>query len=138
LQSNEKQLVTLQEELSFTHSFLFLIKLRFDTNLTVNFIINEAYSEHRLPPLTIQTLVENAVKHNEISKRKPLSITIETDENSNLIVRNTIQEKITEEEGTGIGLTNLSKQFQILLGKDISISRENNEFKVEVPLINPV
>jgi LytS/YehU family sensor histidine kinase len=90
-----------------------------------------------LPPLTIQTLVENAVKHNEISKRKPLTITIGTTENADLIVHNNIQEKITEEPGTGIGLTNLSKQFQILFGKDIRISNENNEFSVEVPLINP-
>ncbi len=137
LQSNEEKLVTLKEEMDFTESFLFLIKLRFGTNLTVITGINEKYSGHKLPPLTIQTLIENAVKHNEISKRKPLTITIETNENSNLVVRNKIQEKITEEEGTGIGLTNISKQFQILLGKDITISNEHNEFRVEVPLINP-
>lgn len=137
LQSNEEKLVTLKEEMDFTESFLFLIKLRFGTNLTVITGINEKYSGHKLPPLTIQTLIENAVKHNEISKRKPLTITIETNENSNLVVRNKIQEKITEEEGTGIGLTNISKQFQILLGKDITISNEYNEFRVEVPLINP-
>jgi sensor histidine kinase YesM len=137
LQSNEKQLVTLKEEIDFTDSYLFLIKLRFDSNLTVITRINEKYLDHRLPPLTIQTLVENAVKHNEISKRKPLGITIETNENSNLVVHNNIQEKITEEQGTGIGLTNLSKQFQILFGKDIIISNENHEFRVEVPLINP-
>jgi sensor histidine kinase YesM len=137
LQSNEKQLVTLKEEMDFTESYLFLIKLRFDTNLTVFMLINDKFLNHMLPPLTIQALVENAVKHNEISKRKPLAITIETDEDSNLVVHNNIQEKITEEPGTGIGLTNLSRQFQILFGRDISISNENNEFRVEVPLINP-
>jgi LytS/YehU family sensor histidine kinase len=92
---------------------------------------------YKLPPLTVQTLVENAVKHNEVSKRKPLTLTIKTTESPSLIVMNTIHEKITTEEGTGIGLANLSKQFQLLLGKDISISNENNEFMVEVPLINP-
>ncbi len=137
LQSNEKQLVTLKEEMDFTESYLFLIKLRFDTSLTVNIEIDEKYSDQRLPPLTIQTLVENAVKHNEVSKRKPLIISIETTDNANLVVRNNIQQKITEEEGTGIGLTNLSKQFQLLLGREINISNENNEFRVEVPLINP-
>jgi sensor histidine kinase YesM len=137
LQSNEKQLVTLKEEMDFTESFLFLIKMRFDTNLVVVTAIGEQYLDYRLPPLTIQTLVENAVKHNEISKRKPLTLTIETNQNSFLVVHNNIQEKMTEEQGTGIGLTNLSRQFQILFGRDIIISNENNEFRVEVPLINP-
>jgi LytS/YehU family sensor histidine kinase len=137
LQSNEKQLFTLSEEMDFTESYLFLLKLRFDTNLIINIFISEKYINYKLPPLTIQTLVENAVKHNEISKRNPLTITIQTTENASLVVRNNIQEKITQEEGTGIGLTNLSKQFQLLLEEDIAISKENNEFKVEVPLINP-
>jgi sensor histidine kinase YesM len=136
LQSNEKQLVTLKEEIEFTESYLFLIKLRFDQNLTVISKINELYLGLRLPPLTIQTLVENAVKHNEISKRKPLTITIETNDNSKLSVRNNIQKKITEEHGPGIGLTNLSKQFQILFNSDITISNEANEFRVEIPLID--
>lgn len=135
LQSNEKQLVTLKEELEFTDSYLFLIKMRFDTNLTVVIRTDEQFMLYELPPLTIQTLVENAVKHNEVSKRKPLTLIIETTENGSLFVQNSIQAKITEEEGTGIGLTNLSKQFQLLLGKEITISKENNEFKVEIPLI---
>jgi uncharacterized membrane-anchored protein YhcB (DUF1043 family) len=135
LQSNEKQLVTLKEEMDFTESYLFLIKMRFDTNLSVIIQTDEKYMLYRLPPLTVQTLVENAVKHNEVSKRKPLTLTIRTTDKGSLIVMNSIQTKITEEDGTGIGLTNLSKQFQLLLGKEIVISNGNNEFKVEVPLI---
>jgi sensor histidine kinase YesM len=137
LQSNEKQLVTLKEEMVFMESYLFLIRMRFDTNLTVNTRINENLASHKLPPLTIQTLVENAIKHNEISKRKPLIINILTTENDSLIVVNEIQKKFTDEEGTGIGLTNLSKQFQLLIDKDITITMENNQFSVEVPLIKP-
>jgi len=137
LQSNEKQLVTLKEEMVFMESYLFLIRMRFDTNLTVNTSINENLASHKLPPLTIQTLVENSIKHNEISKRKPLIINILTTENESLIVVNEIQKKFTDEEGTGIGLTNLSKQFQLLMDKDITITRENNRFSVEVPLIKP-
>ncbi len=135
LQSNEKQLVTLKEEMEFTESYLFLIKMRFDTNLTVLIHIDEELMLYMVPPLTVQTLVENAVKHNEVSKRKPLTLTIKTTVNGSLIVQNSIQAKITEEDGTGIGLANLSKQFQMLLGKEIIISNENNEFKVEIPLI---
>jgi uncharacterized membrane-anchored protein YhcB (DUF1043 family) len=137
LQSNEKQLVTLKEEMIFMDSYLYLIKLRFDTNLSVNTIIKEEYSSYRLPPLTIQTLVENAIKHNEVSREKPLRIYIETTDNGKLTVWNDIQGKITEEEGTGIGLTNLSKQFQLLAGVDINISNQDNRFRVELPLIKP-
>jgi hypothetical protein len=135
LQSNEKQLVTLKEEMDFMESYLFLIRMRFDSNLSVNISIDETYLSHRLPPLTIQTLVENAIKHNEISKLRPFRIDISTTENESLFVLNNIQKKLSEEEGTGIGLTNLSKQFQLLFGKDITISIENNQFRVEIPLI---
>ncbi len=135
LQSNEKQLVTLKEEMSFMDSYIYLIKLRFDTNLSVSISLDEKYYSYKVPPLTIQTLVENAIKHNEISKEKPLIIYITTTDTARLAVWNQIQEKITEEEGTGIGLTNLSKQFQLLLGEDITISRHDNKFRVEIPLI---
>jgi uncharacterized membrane-anchored protein YhcB (DUF1043 family) len=137
LQSNEKQLVTLKEEMDFTESYLFLIRMRFDTSLTVITEVDRYFYDFKIPPLTIQTLVENAVKHNEISKRKPLTISIRTTKTSGLVVTNSIQAKITEEEGTGIGLTNLSKQIQMLLDEDIIIRKENNEFSVEVPLIKP-
>ena len=137
LQSNEKRLVTLQEEMNFMDSYLYLIKLRFDTNLSVNTNIKEDYFSYRLPPLTIQTLVENAIKHNEISKEKPLNITIEATNNEKLSVWNDIQLKITEEEGSGIGLTNLAKQYKLIIGKEISISNLNDQFRVEVPLIKP-
>ena len=135
LKSNEKQLVTLKEEMEFMESYLFLIRMRFGENLFINTSINEYYLSFNLPPLTIQTLVENAIKHNEISKRHPLRIDILSTENESLIIKNDIQKKITEEDGTGIGLINLSKQFQLLVNKEITIRIENNRFSVEFPLI---
>ncbi|MBN2667423.1 MAG: histidine kinase [Bacteroidales bacterium] len=135
LQSNEKQLVTLQEEMEFMHSYIYLIRMRYDTNLIVNHEIDESLLLFMLPPLTIQTLVENAIKHNEISKRKPLKIDIVTTEKESLFVRNNIQKKYTEESGTGLGLTNLSKQFEILIGKEIIITKTDKSFTVEIPLI---
>jgi len=135
LQSNEKQLVTLRQEMEFMDSYLFLIRMRYDTNLSVVKEINDDLYAGLLPPLTIQTLVENAIKHNEISKKKPLTIRIQTTDEGNLRVVNNIQEKLTSEKGTGIGLTNLSKQFQLLIGREILIRRENDQFIVDVPLI---
>jgi LytS/YehU family sensor histidine kinase len=115
LQSHKKSIVTLSEDLEFTESYLFLLKMRYDINLKIEIDIHKKFQEFRLPPLTIQTLVENAVKHNEISKEFPLLIVIQTTENGFLRVRNKIQEKFTPEEGTGIGLVNLSKLFYILV-----------------------
>jgi LytS/YehU family sensor histidine kinase len=109
--------------------------MRFGDNLSIVTTINENLLSHNLPPLTIQTLVENAIKHNEISKRNPLKINILTTENESLIIVNDIHKKITDEEGTGIGLINLSKQFQLLINKEITIRKENKHFSVEVPLI---
>jgi len=137
LKSNEKQLVSLKEEMEFMESYLFLIRMRFGNNLSVVTAIDEKLMSYNLPPLTIQTLVENAIKHNEISKQHPLGINIMTTEGETLIIVNDFQEKITAEEGTGIGLINLSKQFQLLVSKEIVIRKEKNKFSVEVPLIRP-
>ena len=137
LQSSEKKMVSLSEELEFAESYLFLIKMRYDTNLIIQTDIHEDQTYLMLPPLTLQTLLENAIKHNEISKRNPLTILIQTNVNETLTVSNRIQEKLTPEEGTGIGLSNLSKQYLLLGEKAIRISQENNEFRVEVPLIRP-
>lgn len=137
LQSNDNQTVSLADEIESVKSYLFLVKMRYDTNLKVDFRTDEKYNNYRLPPLTLQTLIENAVKHNEISKRNPLTINVYTIDTGNLIVSNTIREKLTSEPGTGIGLTNLSKQYKLLSGQDILISRLNQEFIVEVPLLKP-
>jgi LytS/YehU family sensor histidine kinase len=135
LKSNEKKLVTLSEEMDFMSSYLFLIRMRYGDNLVISTKINEKMQSLLLPPLTIQTLVENAIKHNEISRRKPLKIDIITTSAGSLIIVNEIQQKMAGEEGTGIGLTNLSKQFMLLIGKDIIIRREGGKFSIEVPLI---
>ena len=137
LKSNEKQMVTLKEEMEFMDSYLFLIKIRFGENLTTFTEINEDLLLYYLPPLTLQTLIENAIKHNEISKRNPLSIQIKTTDKDSVVIINAIQPKITSDEGTGIGLSNLSKQLQLLIQKDILIRNENNKFSVEVPLTKP-
>ncbi len=138
LQSNERQTVTLYDEMEAAKSYIFLLKTRFNSNLNILFDTREHYNHYRLPPLAIQTLLENAVKHNEISKRHPLDITIVTTDYDSLVVTNILQEKLSLEPGTGIGLSNLSKQYKLLSGLDIRISNSNNVFRVEVPLLKPI
>jgi sensor histidine kinase YesM len=137
LRSNENQTISLFDEIESVKSYLFLIKMRFGSNLQVDFRINEVYNSHRLPPMVIQTLIENAVKHNEISRRNPLNILLMTSESNSLIVTNTLQKKVSLEPGTGIGLNNLLKQYLLLCGEEVRISSSENEFRVEVPLIKP-
>lgn len=136
LQSNKKQTVTVSEEIEFIDSYLFLLKIRYGDNLSIKTKIDENYFYYRIPPLTLQILIENAVKHNEISKSNPLLITVHSSDDERILVINKIQEKLTPEEGNGIGLYNLSKLF-FLLGKEISIVDNKNEFRVEIPLIKP-
>jgi hypothetical protein len=137
LQSNQTKIRTLKEEMEVADSYLFLLKTRFGNNLLINKQIDEKYNNHRLPPLAIHTLLENAIKHNEISKRHPLTIIIETKSNQTLRIINMIHERNSPEFSSGIGLSNLAKQYMYLAGKEILISRKNNEFLVEIPLLNP-
>lgn len=137
LQSNQNQTSTLKEEMEVADSYLFLLQTRFGQNLLIDKQIDENYNNHRLPPLAIQTLLENAIKHNEVSKRHPLTITIKTKSDDTLRITNMIRERNSPEYSSGVGLANLAKQYIFLSGKDILILRKNNEFLVEIPLIAP-
>lgn len=137
LQSNRQHSICLSDELELARSYIFLVKMRYDRNLDVDFNISEKFNSYRIPPLAVQTLLENAIKHNEISKRNPLRIGIATAEPGSLVVTNSLHEKRTSEPGTGIGLVNLSRQYQLLNGEEIYISKNNSEFRVELPLLNP-
>ena len=85
--------------------------------------------------MAVQVLIENAVKHNEISNRKPLTIHITTDGNGCLSISNDIQPKWTATPGTGIGLANLAKRYRLLFKQEIQIT-EDKEFTVCIPLID--
>jgi LytS/YehU family sensor histidine kinase len=128
----------LKEEMEVADSFMFLLQTRFGNNLLIDKRINENFNNHRLPPLAIQTLLENAIKHNEISKRHPLTLTIETKSDQTLIIKNMIQVRNSPEYSSNVGLSNLAKQYMFLAGKEILISRKNNEFLVEIPLLTPL
>jgi len=134
LQANENKLVSLNDELQFVESYFFLIKLRFNKNITLVQNINNKLMNYKVPPLALQTLIENAIKHNEISKRNSLEISVSTTDDT-LVVKNNINKKYSPEPGTGIGLVNLSNQYRILAGKEILIKNDENNFVVEIPLL---
>jgi len=136
LQENEYQSVTLREEMDFVTAYIFLLKMRFEDNLAFVIKIDDRLQEFRLPPISVQMLIENAVKHNEISSRNPLTIYISADADSRkLTVANKRQPKRTATTGTGIGLANLAKRYHLLFKEEIAIKDEGGEFLVQIPLI---
>lgn len=136
LQVNESQSVSLAQELKFARAYIFLLQMRYEKNLQFDIEIDNTYSDTRLPPMSLQVLIENAVKHNEISNRKPLTISIYTNDNAALVVANKIQTKRTDSAGSGIGLDNLSKRYKLLFQQDIVVEKSNGMFIVSIPLIN--
>lgn len=133
LQSGQQDLVTLKEELKFIDSYIFLIKARYRDRFSISIDIDESYASYQIPVLTLQLLIENAVKHNEISADKPLNVKVFV-ENDRLIVENKMQPRTTFVDSTGQGLVNIEKRYQLLKGKSIHISNENDIFRVQLPL----
>jgi sensor histidine kinase YesM len=133
VQSSESGFISLKEEMELASSYTYLLSMRYGENLHVIIDIPEKYQKLNILPLTIQSLVENAVKHNEISRRNPLTVRIEADD-SFLTVSNNIQMKLTDESSLGIGLPNLTQRYKLLTGKDIIVSKDADTFIVRIPV----
>ena len=137
LQENDTHTVSLQEEMEFTDSYIFLMKMRYEDNLHFTLEVGEHLMDYRLPPFSVQLLVENAIKHNEISNRNPLTIRICTAGEESLCIENNLQPRRTSASGTGVGLDNLSKRYRLIFCRDIQITEVNGIFSVCIPLIKP-
>jgi hypothetical protein len=135
LENRNRETITLSEELTFIKAFVYLYQLRFDNKLTVSVAVEETLLQRLIAPMTLQLLIENAVKHNIVSTRKPLNIEIYTDENHFLNVRNNLQKKQTEEVSTAMGLKNIVSRYGFLTRLPVEIKETDNEFIVKVPLI---
>ena len=135
LQNKDKEVVSLETELSFVESYIFLLKTRFEHSLTVNFTINKTAFNTFVPPLSLQMLVENAVKHNIISKEKPLHIEIYADNINTLFVKNNYQPKISTKNSTKIGLNNIVKRYQYLTQQPVQVLNNEQHFMVALPLL---
>ncbi|GAA4275720.1 sensor histidine kinase [Aquimarina mytili] len=133
LQSGERDLVSLQEELKFLDSYVHLVKTRYQDRFIIDITIDEKHLQKEIPPLALQLLVENAVKHNEISKKNPLQVNIYSKEEI-IYVENEIRLRTSFVDSTGNGLINLDKRYFLLQKQHISISNKKNIFRVKLPL----
>lgn len=134
LTRDEQDTVTVGEEVEFIGNYVSILKTRFDAGLEFRFDIRPADMSRSVPPMSLQLLVENAVKHNAVSPENPLMINISSDGNC-LCVSNGISPRLSRSEGTGVGLKNLSNKYAILAGRDISVSDDGNVFSVKLPLL---
>lgn len=138
LQSNHKTLVSLDEELQFVKAYTYLLGVRYEHKLFFSIQVEETYLRKKLPILSLLPLIENAVKHNVISKRHPLQIQIYTKSDNWLVILNSIRPKMEETVGHGIGLKNLRERYRMLTGRNIQIVNANGCFEVFLPLLNEV
>jgi sensor histidine kinase YesM len=135
LKNRHQELVTLREEIGFINAYRFLLEIRYEDKLRFSVRIPDESLEKHLPSVSLQPVVENVVKHNVINKDNPLTISIFTTDDNELAVSNPIQKKIDADSSFGIGLENLSSRYQLIAGKDIGISFDNQAFTVKLPLM---
>lgn len=135
LSNKDRELVILEDELSFLHRYLALLKLRFGEALGVDFkLTEEQTTEYLIPPISIFIALENVVKHNEISQSSPLVASVSL-EGEALYVRNRINEKKTLVHSTKIGLNNLKERFAMIVGKETVVENNGRTFELMLPLL---
>lgn len=133
LESKEKNLISLKEELAFIDSYYFLLKTRFEEKLEIEVEV-EAVDNCQIAPMVLQLLIENAVKHNVITKKSPLKITIDND-NEYLNITNQLNTKKTNERSTKTGLKNIHQRYGFFTKLPVLIERSDEFFKVRIPII---
>ena len=133
LQNKDEELVTLKTEYNFIQAFIQLLKKRHGDRIAFEFDIQKGDLNQNIPPMSLQLLVENAVKHNVASRKKPLKIKISSDGNF-LIVQNNLQKKKVL-NSTGIGLQNIRNRYKFLTDEEIEVEENESIFKVKIPLV---
>jgi len=133
LDSRDKELVPLKDELDFMNSYIYLLKTRFEEKLDFTLDL-EAKHDELIVPMTLQLLVENAVKHNEISEAFPLRISIRRNDTC-LEVENALQLKKVGEDSKNTGLKNIMQQFSYFTERQIEVSNPAGKFLVRVPIL---
>ena len=122
----------LKTEMAFAESYYFLLKIRFGTKIHLHWDIDN--TKGSVPPYVLQLLLENAVKHNIISKHKPLHITIQRQDHT-IVVSNNLQVKPAEGASWGIGLNNIKERYALFSDKVIQITQTPEQFKVLLPIL---
>ena len=136
LETIEKPVVTLDEELGFVRSYFFLQQMRYGQSLMLNIDVPARMIKLFLPPLSLQVVLENAIKHNVINESNPLKIGI-SEEEGWLVVENNIQPKVSAVKSTGVGQDNMVKRYAMIGTKIPKFVVKTSHYSVKLPLIKP-
>lgn len=134
LEQKNKELVTLEEELNFAKLYMSLLAVRFEDSIVYTAPSRLENPQAKVVPLSLQLLLENAVKHNQVMPSKKLYITI-TEDNGNLVVTNNSQPKNVLRESTGVGLKNIRERYRILTDRPVIIQENTKEFSISIPIL---
>jgi two-component system, LytTR family, sensor kinase len=135
LNSQQRELIPLKEELEFIKPYLFLLEKRFPDSIFIETDIPSGFEEYLIVPVSVQMLIENAIKHNIVSRTRPLRIRIAVQGDDRLLVSNNLQLKSTSEPSTQIGLNNINQRYEIITGRKIETKKSETDFSVFIPLI---
>lgn len=134
LEQKNKDLVTVDEELDFAKTYMSLLKMRFEDSIIFDIPERASDPESKVVPLSLQLLLENAVKHNMVNTANPLHIKI-YESHGNLIVENNLQPKQIVKKSSGVGLSNIKERYQLLTERKLNINQEAKKFAVAIPML---
>ena len=126
--------MTVDEELEFAKTYMSLLKMRFEDSIIFDMPEKASNPESKVVPLSLQLLLENAVKHNMVTTTKPLHIKI-YENNGDLVVENNLQPKQIVKRSSGVGLENIKQRYNLLSDKSIYIDQQANSFAVSIPML---
>ncbi|MEZ5040833.1 MAG: histidine kinase [Saprospiraceae bacterium] len=135
LEIRDKELIPVAEELSFLQSYIFLLKERFGDSFQIDLSVPPSFNDHKIVPLSLQILLENAIKHNIISKNKPLLVELFINDNGHLVIRNNLQKKLQEMPSTNVGLENIKSRYAFFSKERMLVEESAHHFMVSLPLI---
>lgn len=131
LEYRDQKTITIQEEVKLVTDYIYILKERFEDNLLIKLDLDNINGN--IAPLTLQMLIENAVKHNIVSKSKPLSIHV-FENNNYIVVENNLQLKVNKENSTGFGLESIIKRYELLSEEKIVVEHTADYFRVKIPI----
>lgn len=134
LEQKNKELVTVDEELEFAKTYMLLLKMRFEDSIVFEILNKATNPESKVVPLSLQLLLENAVKHNMVTSSHPLHIKIFED-HGYLVVENNLQPKQIVKKSSGVGLENIKQRYHLLTNKKVNINQQANRFAVAIPML---
>lgn len=134
LEQKNKDLVSVDEELQFARTYVKLLRMRFEDSIHLEIPEKSTNPEAKIVPLSLQLLLENAVKHNVVTAAKPLFIKVH-EKDGQLVVENNLQAKQVVKKSSGVGLQNIKQRYGILTDRQVEITKSENDFSVRLPLL---